>query len=127
MTALLASFAGIAVLLAAVGLYGVLSYAVEQRSREMGLRIALGATPAAVRSFILRDGLKAVGLGLVIGILGAFGTARIMSNMLFEISALDPATYLAASALLITVAVVASYVPARRATKADPILALRYE
>jgi len=75
----------------------------------------------------LRDGLKAVGLGLVIGILGAFLTARIMSNMLFEISALDPATYLAASALLITVAVVASYVPARRATKADPILALRYE
>lgn len=127
MMALLASFAGIAVLLAAVGLYGVLSYTVEQRSREMGLRIALGATPTAVRSFILRDGLKAVGLGLVIGIIGAFGTARIMSNMLFEISALDPATYFAASALLITVAVVASYVPARRATKADPILALRYE
>jgi predicted permease len=127
LTTLLGTFAAIALLLAAVGLYGVLSYSVAQRSREMALRIALGATPAGVRSLVLRGGLGVVGLGIAIGLAGGFIATRLMSKMLFGISAVDPATYATVAALLLGVALAASYVPARRATQVDPMAALRYE
>ena len=127
LTILLGTFAGIALLLATVGLYGVLSYSVAQRSREMALRIALGATPASVRSLVLRAGLAVVGLGVAIGLAGGFVATRLMSKMLFGISAVDPATYATVAALLLGVALAASYVPARRATQVDPMVALRYE
>jgi putative ABC transport system permease protein len=127
MAVLLATFAGIALLLAAVGLYGVLSYSVAQRSREMGLRIALGATPRQLLALVLRGGLTVVGTGILIGFAGGLAATRVVSKLLFGISPVDPATYAAVSALLLAVACVASYVPAQRATKVDPVVALRYE
>jgi len=127
MMLLLAVFSGIALLLAAVGLYGVLSYSVAQRAREMGLRIALGATPRQVRWLVLRGGLAVVGMGIALGLVGGLLATKLVSQMLFGIAAIDPLTYTGVAALLVGVALAASYIPARRATMVDPMLALRCE
>jgi putative ABC transport system permease protein len=120
-------FAMLAVVLAAVGIYGVMSYTVSQRTQEIGVRMALGAQTANVRSMILAQTIKLTVLGVAIGLAGAFVVARFLSSLLFGIGTHDPVTFLAVALLLILVAVVAAYLPARRAMRVDPIVALRYE
>ncbi|HEU4713487.1 MAG TPA: ABC transporter permease [Pyrinomonadaceae bacterium] len=124
---LLAIFAAVALVLAAVGIYGVMSYSVAQRTHEIGIRMALGAQTGAVLKLAVSYGLKLVVAGLVIGLIAAFALTRVMSTLLFGVTATDPMTFTLISLLLVFVAAVASYVPARRATKVDPIIALRYE
>jgi len=124
---LLAIFASVALILAAVGIYGVMSYSVAQRTHEIGIRMALGAQTSAVLRLAVGYGLKLVVAGIVIGLIAAFALTRVMSTLLFGVTATDPATFTLISLLLIAVAAIASYIPARRATKVDPIIALRYE
>ena len=119
--------AAMALLLGAVGIYGVISYAVSQRTREIGLRMALGAQRADVSRLVLRQGFLLVGLGVVLGLGAAAGLTRLMSALLFGVSASDPITYLAAAFGLGTIALMASYFPARRAAGVDPMEALRWE
>jgi predicted permease len=122
---MLAIAGAMALVLGLVGIYGVIAYAVSQRTREIGIRIALGAQPAALRRMFVRHGLLLAGIGAVIGLAAASALTRLMSSLLFGITALDPATYMVVSALLIAAAVLASYIPARRATAVDAVLALR--
>jgi putative ABC transport system permease protein len=122
---LLAIFAALALVLAAVGIYGVMSYTVAQQTREIGIRIALGAKRGDVLKMTVKQGLKLVGLGLVIGLPSAFILTRVMSSLLFGISATDPITFLGISLVVLAVALLASYIPALRATKVDPMIALR--
>jgi putative ABC transport system permease protein len=124
---LLGSFAGLALLLAAVGTYGVMAYSVAERTREIGIRVALGATRPAVLTQVLRETMKLAVAGLVLGSLAALGLTRLVSTMLFGIGPTDAVTYLGVSLLLVSVALLASYVPARRATEVDPMTALRSE
>ncbi len=126
-TLLFALFAGLAVSLAMAGVYGVMAYAVGQRSNEIGLRIALGATMSSVLRLILGQGLALAGLGLALGLAGAAAGTRLLTGMLFRVQPNDPAVYLAVAVLLGVVALVASYVPARRASKIDPLAAIRQE
>jgi predicted permease len=124
---LLGIFAGLAVCLAMAGVYGVMSYAVSQRSNEIGLRMALGAGPADVLRLVLVQALMLAGAGILLGLAGAAGITQLFTSMLFGVKATDPATYAVVIALLALVALVASYVPARRAMHVDPMVALRYE
>ena len=124
---LLGSFAGLALLLAAVGIYGVLSYDVSQRTREIGIRGAVGASRGQIVGLILRQGLWKAGLGLVAGLAGALTLSRFMTSLLFDVKPTDPLAYVAVSLLLLGVALLASYLPARRAAKIDPLVALRVE
>jgi len=124
---LVAIFAGLALLLAAVGIYGVMSYTVSRRTQEIGLRMALGAQMASVRRMILGQTLKLTLLGVGLGLAGAFVVARFLTSLLFGVGMYDPVTFLGVAALLIAVALAASYIPARRAMRVDPIVALRYE
>jgi len=124
---LLAVFAGLAVLLAAVGTYGVLGYSVAQRTHEIGIRMALGAGRAGVVRMVTGEGLTLASIGVVIGIAGALGLTRLITSMLFSVRPADPLTFVSASVLLVAVALLSSYIPARRAAKVDPIVALRYE
>ncbi len=124
---LLAVFAALAMVLAAVGIYGVMSYSVAQRRSEIGLRMALGAQKLDVLKLTVGHGLKLVLIGIALGLAGAFALTRLMSALLFGITATDPLTFISISVVLIAVACIASYIPARRATKVDPLIALRYE
>ena len=123
----LAVAGGIALLLAAIGLYAVVAYAASQRTREFGVRVALGARGGDVARFVLWQGLRLCGAGLVVGLVVTYGATRIISNMLFGVSATDPLTYAGVVVIITGVALTASYVPARRATRTDPVAALRAE
>jgi putative ABC transport system permease protein len=124
---LLGLFAALALVLACVGLYGVISYAVAQRTHEIGVRMALGARPADVLRLVLRQGMGLTIAGLIIGIgVGSFAT-RVLTDMLFDVTPRDPLTFIGVPALLLLVAFLACYIPARRATRIDPLVALRYE
>jgi ABC-type antimicrobial peptide transport system permease subunit len=124
---LLGSFAGLALLLAAIGIYGVISYLVSQRTREIGIRIALGAQRDDVLKLVVGRGTALALAGVAAGITAALLTTRVMARMLFGVSATDPATFLAAALVLAAVAMLACYLPARRAAAVDPMSALRYE
>jgi putative ABC transport system permease protein len=124
---LLSAFSGLAVVLAAIGIYSVLAYSVRRRIREIGVRMALGARRADILQMILGQGTKLVFIGTGIGIAAALGLTRLMSSQLFGVTATDPVTFLSVAALIVLVALAACYIPARRATKVDPMVALRYE
>ena len=123
----LLGFAALAMLLAGVGIYGVMAYAVGQRTREIGVRMALGARPQNVLGMVLKEGLWMAVVGVVLGVAASFGLTRLMKSMLFGVTASDPGTFVGVAVVLIGVALLACWIPARRATRVDPVIALRYE
>jgi putative ABC transport system permease protein len=124
---LLALFAALALILAAVGIYGLMAYSVSQRTHEIGVRLAIGAQRRDVLRLVLRDGARLTLVGIAIGIIAALALTRLMASLLFEVAPTDPATFAAVAILLEIVAFAACYIPARRATRVDPLVALRYD
>jgi ABC-type antimicrobial peptide transport system permease subunit len=122
-----AAFGALATLLAVIGLYGVMAFTVTRRTREIGVRMALGAVQGDVVWLVMREVLVLVGTGVVLGLAGAWGLGRLISSQLYGVTANDPVSIAAAASLLAAVALVAGYVPAWRATRVNPVLALRYE
>jgi ABC-type antimicrobial peptide transport system permease subunit len=122
-----AVFAVLALVLAAVGLYGLVSFAVAQRTRDIGIRMALGASRGRVLADVLRDGMTLATLGTAFGLAGAVALTRVLGSLLFEVSPRDPATLVIVASVLAAVTLVASWLPARRATRVDPMVALRTE
>jgi putative ABC transport system permease protein len=121
------AFAAIAVLLAALGIYGVVAYSVGQRTPEFGLRMAVGATKRDLVKLVLRGGLRSAVIGTCLGLAGAFALSRVIASLLYEVRPDDPLTFVTAAALLVAIALLACYVPARRAARVDPLVALRTE
>jgi predicted permease len=126
-TLLLTLFACFALALASIGIYGVMAYLVSQGTREIGIRMALGATPAGILSLIVRKGMALAMSGMAVGLIAAFALSRLMRSLLFGVEATDPATFVAISVLLTLIALLASYIPAQRAARVDPVVSLRYE
>jgi putative ABC transport system permease protein len=124
---LLSLFAAVALLLTAIGLYGVMAYSVVQKTHELGVRMALGADPRDVLRMVLRRAVVLVGVGVAAGIVVGLGVTRLLSGMLYGVHPLDVATFAGVAVVLLAVGLLAGYVPARRASKVDPIVALRYE
>jgi len=124
---LLGIFGGLALLLAAIGLYGVLAFAVSQRTREIGIHMALGAQGRDVLGMVIKEGMSLVLFGVVVGVVGSYALTRAMRSLLFDVSATDPTTFSFVPLLLAVVGFIACYIPARRATRVDPLVALRYE
>jgi len=126
-TVLFASFAGVALLLAGIGIYGVMSFTVAQRTHEIGLRMALGAAPKHVLGLVLKEGLLLALIGLVMGLSGTYFVGRMMKSLLYQVTAVDPGALSTVSVVLLFSALLACYIPAQRATQVDPLVALRQE
>ncbi|HUN64403.1 MAG TPA: ABC transporter permease [Candidatus Sulfotelmatobacter sp.] len=126
-TFLLGSFAAIALLLSAIGIYGVMAYAVSGRTREIGIRMALGAHPANILALVFSESVILTSMGVLFGLAGAYSLTRVLNSLLFGVSSTDPSTFAAVTLLLVFASLLASYIPARRATRVDPLTALRYE
>ena len=126
-SALLGAFSVLAMLLAAVGLYGVIAYAVAQRTHEIGVRIALGATTGDIARWVMGDGMRLAVLGLIVGMAGALAGTRLLANLLYGVSPADPVVFLTIPVVLVAATILASYLPARRAMRVDPVIALRAE
>jgi ABC-type antimicrobial peptide transport system permease subunit len=124
---LLSLFAGLALTLGTIGTYGVMAYQVSQGTREIGIRLALGATPRRVLGFVLRRGMAMALFGVAVGLAAAFALTRLMRSLLFGVEATDPLTFLAVPGLLVLAALGATYIPARRAAAVDPVVSLRSE
>jgi putative ABC transport system permease protein len=124
---LISVFAGVALLLASIGIYGVVSYSVSQQTHYIGVRMALGATPKAILKMVLQQGLLLAVLGVGLGVVAALGLMRLLSTLLFNVATYDIGTFSIVAGVLFVVALLACYLPARRATKVDPLAALRYE
>jgi len=124
---LLTIFGGSALLLAGIGIYGLIAYSVQQRTREIGIRLALGAEASSVRNMVVLQGMRLVVLGVAIGIAASFGLTRFIASFLFGVKPVDPLSFAIAPLVLGSVALLAVWVPARRASRVDPILALRHE
>jgi ABC-type antimicrobial peptide transport system permease subunit len=124
---LLTIFAGIALLLAAIGLYGLMAYSVEQRKQEIGIRLALGAAHSDITSMVVRQGMVLAGAGVVAGLAAAFGLTQLLRTLLYGVKPYDPVTFIGVAVTLVVVAFLASSIPARRAMRIDPVIALRYE
>ena len=124
---LLSVFSGVALVLAAVGIYGVISYGVTQRTREMGIRMALGAQSRDVLKLVVRQAMMLALGGVAIGLLASLALTRLMKSLLFSVSVTDPLTFVVIALLMTLIALLACLIPARRATKVDPLVALRYE
>jgi ABC-type antimicrobial peptide transport system permease subunit len=125
MLVVLGLFAATALILAAMGLYGVIAYAVTQRRPEIGVRMALGATPVGILAMVVREGIQLTAIGVITGLLGAFALTRVLAHVLFRVTPTDPVTLFGVTLLLVAVALFACYLPARRASEIDPMAALR--
>jgi len=126
-TLLLSIFAGLALLLAAIGIYGLMTYSVQQRTQEIGIRMALGASPGSVRKMVVLQGMRLAAIGVVIGIAAALALTRFMAGLIYGVKTWDPVVFVTIAALLGTVSWLATYIPARRASRVDPMVSLRYE